>query len=292
VFVDIEPATFNIDPARVTAAITSHTKAVLCVHQLGLPCDLGALFEIARRHGLALVEDAACAIGSEIHCDEGWQRIGRPHGDIACFSFHPRKVLTTGDGGMITTRHAAWDAEVRRRRQHGMSLDAHRRHTAAHVTGETYVDLAYNYRMTDIQAAIGQVQLSRLPAIVSERRCLAARYGRLLDGLDLGVPSEPAWARSNWQGYCVRLPDAVDQAAVMQGMRDRGVATRLAVMCAHREPACPPGTWRAAGPLVESERARDTGIQLPLFPGLSDADQDRVVAALAGAIALAREGAA
>jgi dTDP-4-amino-4,6-dideoxygalactose transaminase len=292
VFVDIEPATFNIDPARVAAAITPRTKAILCVHQLGLPCDLAALLVIARRHGLALVEDAACAIGSEIHLDDGWQRVGRPHGDIACFSFHPRKVLTTGDGGMITTRHAAWDAEVRRRRQHGMSLDAHRRHTAAHVAGESYVDLAYNYRMTDIQAAIGQVQLSRLPAIVSERRRLAARYARLLDGIDVGVPAEPASARSNWQGYCVRLPADVDQAAVMQAMRDRGVATRLAVMCAHREPACPPGTWRNAGPLVESERARDTGIQLPLFPGLSDVDQERVVSALAGAIVLAREGAA
>ena len=129
-FVDIEPATFNIDPVRVAAAVTPRTKAILCVHQLGMPCDLAALLDIATRHGLVLVEDAACAIGSEAQVCGAWHRIGRPHGDIACFSFHPRKVLTTRRRRMITTRHAAWDAEVRRRRQHGMSstrTPAHRR---------------------------------------------------------------------------------------------------------------------------------------------------------------------
>lgn len=289
VFVDIDLATFNLDPARLHDALSSRTRAILCVHQLGMPCDLAAILPFAQRHGLVVIEDAACAIGSEIRHDEAWQRIGRPHGDAACFSFHPRKVLTTGDGGMVTTRHASWDAAIRRRRQHGMSLDAHARHTAASVAGEAYVDLGYNYRMTDIQAAIGQVQLTRLQEIVAERRRLADRYTHLLGPCaELVLPADPAWARSNWQGYCVRLPLGLDQAAVMQQMRDRGVATRLAVMCVHREPAYPPGTWRAAGPLASSERVRDTGIQLPLFPGLTDTEQDLVAAALSDVLAAAR----
>ena len=106
VFVDIEPDTFNIDPALIEAAITPRTRAILCVHQMGMPCDLAAILAVARAHGAAGVEDAACAIGSEILWDGRWERIGRPHGDIACFSFHPRKVMSTGDGGMITTANA------------------------------------------------------------------------------------------------------------------------------------------------------------------------------------------
>src|SRR5512135_2061639 len=108
-FVDIQPATFNIDPMLIERAITGRTRALLCVHQVGMPCDLGAILEIAYRHGLPVVEDAACAIGSEIRRDGWWERIGRPHGDVACFSFHPRKVITTGDGGMITTSDPEWD---------------------------------------------------------------------------------------------------------------------------------------------------------------------------------------
>jgi len=291
VFVDIDAATFNIDVTLIEAVITPRTRAILCVHQLGMPCDLGAIVAIAARHGLRVIEDAACAAGSEILIDGRWERIGRPHGDIACFSFHPRKVLTTGDGGMVTTRDAAMDHRVRQLRQHGMNVPAHVRHTTRTVVRESYDELGFNYRLTDIQAAIGQVQVERLPTIVAERRRLAARYAALLGNSGVVTPVEPAWARSNWQTYCVWLPDGVEQAAVMAGMRDRGVATRAAVMNAHREPAYPPGTWRCNAPLLTSERARDRAIQLPLFPGLTDAEQDHVAEALAHVIDEARAAA-
>src|SRR6266702_592928 len=121
VFVDIEPDTYNIDPVRVAEAITPRTRAVIVVHQMGMPCDLNALVALAKRHGLVLIEDAACAAGSQIRIDGKWDSIGRPHGDIACFSFHPRKVITTGEGGMLTTSHGEHDRVFRLLRQHGMN---------------------------------------------------------------------------------------------------------------------------------------------------------------------------
>src|SRR5262249_22730654 len=204
VFVDIEPRTFNIDPLLIEPAIGKRTRAILCVHQLGMPCDLSAIVDIARRRGLPVIEDAACAIGSEIRWNGAWERIGKPHGDIACFSFHPRKVITTGDGGMLTTTCDDWDRKIRLWRQHGMSVPDRVRHAAKEVVFESYPVLGYNYRMTDIQAAIGREQLKRLPELVARRRALADGYRELLaevHGIEL--PVEPAWARSNWQSYCV-----------------------------------------------------------------------------------------
>jgi dTDP-4-amino-4,6-dideoxygalactose transaminase len=128
VFVDIQPETFNMDPASLARAITPRTRAILCVHQLGMPCDLEAILRIGHAHGLPVVEDAACAVGSEIERAGAWERIGKPHGDIACFSFHPRKLITTGDGGMLTTANPEWDRQFRLRRQHGMDVSARIRH--------------------------------------------------------------------------------------------------------------------------------------------------------------------
>ncbi len=198
---------------------------------------MAAILKIARQKGLPVVEDAACAIGSEILWDGNWEKIGKPHGDIACFSFHPRKIITTGDGGMLTTSRSEWDDLFRLLRVHGMSMDASSRHEAGKVAFESYLDLGFNYRMTDIQAAIGREQLKRLPEIVARRRELGERYRKLLAGIP-GVipPSEPSWARSNWQSYCVRLPDGCDQQRVMQEMLDAGVSTRRGIMCSHREP--------------------------------------------------------
>jgi dTDP-4-amino-4,6-dideoxygalactose transaminase len=284
VFVDIEPATFNLDPALVEAAFTPRTAALLVVHQLGMPCDLRALLEIARRHSIPAVEDAACAIGSQILWDGEWQPIGRPHADVACFSFHPRKLLTTGDGGMLTTRDAALDRKFRLWRQHGMDVSDASRHASRQVVFESYPELGYNYRMTDIQAAVGREQLKRLPGLVAERRNLAARYAELLAGIPgLGLPCEPAWARSNWQSFCVRLPEHCDQRAVMQRLLEAGVATRRGVMCVHREAAYPSHTWRAGSPLAQSERAQDHSILLPLFNGLTLAAQQSIADALRSA---------
>jgi dTDP-4-amino-4,6-dideoxygalactose transaminase len=163
-----------------------------------------------------------------------------------------------------------------------MDRAAHVRHASGTVIFESYERLGFNYRMTDVQAAIGREQLRRLPAIVRRRRLLAERYAeRLATFTCLALPAEPEWARSNWQSYGVRLAAGLDQRAVMQGLLARGVATRRGVMCAHREPAYPTGTWRSGpGGLRESEQAQDRTILLPLFPRLTEGDQDHVVAAL------------
>jgi dTDP-4-amino-4,6-dideoxygalactose transaminase len=283
VFVDIEPSTFNIDPGAVATAITDRTRAILCVHQLGMPCDLGALVPIARAHSLVLIEDAACAAGSCVRVDDHWEMVGRPHGDIACFSFHPRKIITTGDGGMLTTANPDWDRMFRQWRQHGMSIPDTVRHSSPRVLLETYPVIGFNYRMTDVQAAIGRRQLARLPGIVAERRALAARYAeRLRDVAAVVPPCEPAWARSNWQSYCIRLAPGLDQRRVMQAMLDRGVATRRGVMCAHREIAHADLPRRH--PLHHSECAQDECVLLPLYVGMTERDQDIVVEALAAVL--------
>lgn len=282
VFVDIEPQTFNINPVLIEDAISDRTRAILVVHQMGMPCDLKAILDIAHRYELPVIEDAACAIGSEILWDGQWEKIGKPHGDIACFSFHPRKVITTGDGGMITTANSAWDKQFRLWRQHGMSVPDTVRHGAKQVIFESYPMLGYNYRMTDIQAAVGREQLKRLPEIVARRRFLAERYQAMLaDVPGLKLPTEPAWARSNWQGYCVRLPNKCDQQQVMQAMLDSGVSTRRGIMCAHREPAYQSEAWLCGSDrLSESEQAQDRAIVLPLFHQMTEQEQDRAIEVL------------
>ncbi len=289
VFVDVDPGTFNIDVRKLADAVTSRTRAILCVHQMGMPCDIATILQIARRYELRVIEDAACAIGAEIRLDGTWQNVGRPHGDIACFSFHPRKVITTGDGGMLTTSNVGWDRLFRLWRQHGMSVSDVVRHASQRVTFEEYPIVGYNYRMTDVQAAIGRNQLRRLPQLVLERRELAERYRAALSRIPgLGAPEESAWARSNWQSYCVRLPREADQQTVMQVMLDRGVSTRRGIMCAHLEGAYRSIATRFA--LTESESAHRNCILLPLYAGMSGSEQDRVVDALEEACAKAVDG--
>ena len=291
VFVDIEPQTYNINPLLVEAAVSDRTRAILIVHQIGMPCDLKAILDIARRYELPVIEDAACAIGSEIFWDGQWEKIGKPHGDIACFSFHPRKVITTGDGGMLTTNNPEWDKQFRLWRQHGMSVPDTVRHGAKQVIFESYPMLGYNYRMTDIQAAVGREQLKRLPEIVERRRYLAQQYQEMLaDVPGLKLPTDPTWARSNWQSYCVRLPEKCEQRQVMQAMLDAGISTRRGIMCAHREPAYEHETWSCGSEqevcncrkgtcdrLSESEQAQDRTILLPLFHHMTQQEQDYVV---------------
>ncbi len=282
-FVDVDRWTRNLDPELAAAALTERTRAVLCVHQVGMPADLRRLRRLTDQHGIPLVEDAACAAGSEILWDGTWQRIGAPHGRVACFSFHPRKVISTGDGGMLTTDDAQLDAMFKSLRQHGMSVSDRARHAAREVVFEEHPVVGFNYRMTDIQAAVGREQLRRLPAMVERRRALARRYA---DGLrvaapGVGVPCEPAWARTNWQSYTVLLPDGADQRSTMQALLDRGIATRRGVMCAHREA---PYGGHDRSDLAVSEWAQDRSILLPLFPSMDEADVDRVVAELADVV--------
>jgi perosamine synthetase len=291
VFVDIEPQTYNINPVLMEAAISPRTRAILVVHQMGMPCDLKAILEVARQHSLPVIEDAACAIGSEILWEGEWEKIGKPHADIACFSFHPRKVITTGDGGMITTNNPEWDRQFRLLRQHSMSVPDTVRHGSKQVIFESYPALGYNYRMTDIQAAVGREQLKRLPEIIERRRFLARRYHLMLADIPgLKLPTEPIWARSNWQSYCIRLSQQYDQLQVMQAMLDAGIGTRRGIMCAHREPAYSQEAWScgvvrdscnceggSCDRLIESERAQDTAILIPLFHHMSEQEQDTVI---------------
>jgi perosamine synthetase len=278
VFVDIDPDTYNIDSDRVAEAITPRTRAIIAVHQMGMPCDLAALGTIADRHGITLIEDAACAAGSEIRLNGGWERIGKPHGRIACFSFHPRKVITTGEGGMLTTSDAELDRKFKLLRQHGMSVPDTVRHGSPQVIFEDYLAVGFNYRMTDIQAAVGRKQLTKLSDIVARRRALAARYAELLGNIEgLSVPFEPEWARSNWQSYCVRLPSRTDKA-VRQSLLDQGIATRRGIMCSHRE--APYVDAERRHDLRQSDVAQDHSILLPIYAQMTEEDQVRVADAV------------
>jgi dTDP-4-amino-4,6-dideoxygalactose transaminase len=277
IFVDVDPHTYNLDPTLIERAITARTKAILPVHQIGLPCDMSAIREVAERHGLPIIEDAACAIGSEIRWNGQWEAIGRPHGLVACFSFHPRKVLTTGDGGMLTTNDPELDQKFRLLRQHAMSVPDTTRHAAKSVIFEEYPVVGFNYRMTDIQAAVGRVQLRRLPDLIERRRELAAKYYEAFRTIPGLLPPEvPEWARPNYQSYAVwvepEFPLSRDE--LMQSFLDRGISTRRGIMNSHQERA-----YAGDGPyyLPASEAARDNVILLPLYSSMTAEEQQRVI---------------
>lgn len=287
VFVDVRLEDFNMDPALVEAAITPKTGAILLVHQLGMPARADKIVSIANRHRLPVIEDAACAAGSEVLDGNEWRKIGSPFGRLACFSLHPRKLLSTGDGGMITTDDPELTARLRLLRQHGMSVNDQQRHQSQSVVFEEYLEVGFNYRLTDIQAAIGRCQLARLPQMVVRRRELADLYRAKLGRIsDLVVPADRPDTRTNWQSYCVLLPEGIDQRQVMQAMLDEGIATRRGVMNAHREPAYATGE-EANGvrfPLPNSEAAQDRGLILPMFDGMTEQDIEIVSSALANAL--------
>jgi perosamine synthetase len=274
VFADIDRHTYNIDPDSIEDRITPSTRAILLVHQIGLPANLDAILAIAARHGLEVIEDAACAIGSEYF----GVRIGAPHARIACFSFHPRKILTTGEGGMITTDDDDLGARLRRLRQHSMSVSDIIRHNSSKVMIENYDEVGYNFRMTDLQAAIGLAQLDRLDDMIFSRRRLAARYSEALTVVDwLRCPIEPKGYRHNYQSYMVRLtPDApVGRDFLMQKLLEAGISTRRGIMAIHRE--LPFRGLQSARLLRETESAADEAMILPLFDGMTDDDQEYIV---------------
>ena len=285
VFADIDRATYNLNPESVESSITVRTKAILLVHQIGLPSCIDEMQSIASRHGLILIEDAACAIGSEYR----GQRIGRPHTSLACFSFHPRKILTTGEGGMLTTDDAELAARVRRLRQHAMTVSDLARHNSTRVVTESYDEIGYNYRMTDLQAAVGLVQLQRLDKMLCRRRELAQRYSERLSALGwLVPPQEPSHCRHNFQSYMARLtsdaPFTRDQ--LMQELLDQGVATRRGIMAIHRECSYRDAKWD--GRLPETDLVADTAIILPLFYEMREEEQDYVINSLEEVSSMAR----
>ena len=276
VFADVDPRTYNLDPDAAEAAITPRTKAVMVVHQIGLPVDIDRFLAIGQKYGVKIMEDAACAIGSRYK-----GRMIGGHTEMACFSFHPRKIITTGEGGMITTNNPDYARQLRLLRQHGMSVPDTVRHSANRVITEEYVCVGYNYRMTDIQAAIGIEQMKRLDWIVRRRRELASRYNQAFANHPwLRPPYIPDYAESNYQSYAAQLTaDApISRDDLMQRLLDKGISTRRGIMLSHAEPAYAGHTLTAS--LHNSERASVQSILLPLFPQMTDEEQGRVIAAL------------
>jgi dTDP-4-amino-4,6-dideoxygalactose transaminase len=276
VFAEVDPRTFNLDPAAAEAAITPRTKAVMPVHQIGQPADIDVFHALARRHGLRVVEDAACALGSRYK--------GRPiggHSELVCFSFHPRKVICTGDGGMVLTNDPALAARVRLLRQHGMSIPDTARHGASKLIIESYAEVGYNYRMTDLQAAVGIAQMDKLDDLVARRRARAARYAEALAGHPwLEPPFVADYAEPNFQSYALTLRPGCPRSrnAILEGLLARGIAAKPGIMTAHREPAYRDRGVRVRLPVTEA--AADHSLLIPLFPDMTDAEQDRVIAAL------------
>jgi dTDP-4-amino-4,6-dideoxygalactose transaminase len=275
VFVDVDEYSYNMDPRCVENAITPKTKAILVVHQIGLPAALDEITDIAHRRGLMVIEDAACAIGAEYK----GQRVGRPHSLMACFSFHPRKILTTGEGGMITTPNAETAARLRRLRQHAMTVSDVARHSSSQVVIETYDELGYNYRMTDLQAAVGLSQLARLDGMLARRRTLAQRYSEALSRVPwLRVPLETPGCRHNYQSYMIRLigASANDRDDLMQRLLDHGISSRRGIMAIHREaPYRGRADWNQRLPLTN--RVTDSTLILPLFHDMTETEQDHVI---------------
>lgn len=278
VFVDIDPRTLNISPAKVPAAITSRTKAIMAIHQVGRPADLQALKAIAEQHNVALLEDAACAIGSKVEGKEIGNNTWAP---LVCFSFHPRKILSTGDGGMVTTSNTDYARHLRLLRQHGMSVNDLQRHRSKTIVTESYPIFGYNYRMTDVQAAIGIAQLDRLDALLKKRREIAQTYDRAFEsvsGLEIyRAPSNQVW---NQQTYLIRLSgaNAERRDAFMQRMLDDGIATRRGIMSIHREACYVERFGQMSYP--QSESASDQCVCLPLYTQMTATEVDQVIDAV------------
>ncbi|MDX8141020.1 DegT/DnrJ/EryC1/StrS family aminotransferase [Lentzea sp. BCCO 10_0061] len=271
VFADVEVETGNLSASTVEPVLTERTRAVMVVHQAGVPADVDALKALCEPRGIAVIEDAACAAGSTYK--------GKPVGTdalLAAWSFHPRKLLTTGEGGMVTTDDPEWAVRLKRLREHGMSVSAADRHNGGSAVIEQYLETAFNYRMTDIQAAVGLVQLSKLDAIIARRRELAARYHELLDGV-VETVRDPEYGTTNYQSFWVWLPEGADRQEVLAGLAERGVSARRGIMASHLEPAYE-GHPGIALPVTEAFTART--LILPLFHDMTESEQDTVVSAL------------
>ncbi len=309
VFIDIEPNTFNISVSALEkclnadcevkgsdlvykkadelaageSPLTSQKKigrvaGILIVHQIGMPCDLKGVLGLAKKYSLPVVEDAACAIGSEISLDDGktWEKIGKSHGDIACFSFHPRKIITTGDGGMLTTNNAQYDEQFRLLRHQGMGVSDLERHSSSKMVIENYVTTGFNYRMTDIQAAIGIEQLKKLPQMLEKRKEIAEYYEQALKDVDwlqtYHLRGDVKW---NWQSYPVTLKENAPRnaAELMNYLLENSVSSRPGVMNSHEELPYKNVAWK----LPVSEKTRAQTVLLPLFDSLEKSDLVRIV---------------
>lgn len=283
VFADVDAVTGNVTADSVAAALTPATRAVIAVDQGGVPVDLDPIRALCDPLGIRVLEDAACGAGARYR--------GRPVGagaDLTAWSFHPRKLLTTGEGGMLTTDDAGLAARARRLREHSMSLSAADRHGSVLAPPEDYDEVGFNYRMTDLQAALGLVQLGRLAALVARRRELAARYTEAFAPVaGLRTVADPAHGTGNFQSFWVEVGDEypLDRDGLLAELATHGVSARRGIMAAHRQP--PYRSHPGADSLPATERLTDRTLILPLFHQLSEQEQDRVIEAVLASARLA-----
>jgi perosamine synthetase len=272
VLVDCLPGRFELDPDHARSLITPRTAAILPVDPFGRPADMSAVTSLARQHGLFVLEDAACAVGSSL----SGRRCGSWDG-AAAFSFHPRKLLTTGEGGAVTTSDGHLAEQMRRLRSHG---------AAAGAQGLSFVDFGFNYRMSEVQAVMGLAQLRRLDGIVTDRQATAGLYLDLLgDVPHVTVPPLPEGAEVNHQSFVVLLDEGLDREQVRQSMNADGIETTLGTYAMHAQPAFGELTGLAPGELPHSWAAQQHSLTLPLVPRMSREEVDRVVASLRSALA-------
>ena len=273
VFAEVNPLTYNLDLSHTEKLITEKTKAILIVHQIGLPADIDAFKKLCDKYNLKLIEDAACATGSSYK----GKKIGS-HSEIVCFSFHPRKVITTGEGGMITTSNEEYYNRIKLLRQHGMSVNASMRHETKKVVFEDHIEIGYNYRMTDIQAAIGIRQLEKLDWIINERRKIALKYIEELKDVDcIRLPIEEEGYFTNYQSFSIYLKEncPIGRNELMQKLLDKGISTRRGIMTSHRESAYEKEYSDLKLPI--SENASDRSIIIPLYIPMKTEEVDFVI---------------
>ncbi len=276
VFADVDATTGNLTSKTVEAVLTPATKAVIAVDQGGVPVDLDSIRALCDPRGITVIEDAACGAGSTYR--------GRPVGagaEITAWSFHPRKIITTGEGGMITTPHEDWADRARWLREHAMSVSAADRHGKVLAPAESYLEVGYNYRMTDLQAAIGLVQLSRLPEIVQRRRELAEAYTKQIDEIPgLRAVADPPWGKCNFQSFWVEVgPNfPLSREELLSRLAVADISARRGIMSSHRQP--PYASTSAPGSLPVTERLTDNTLILPLFHQMSESEQARVIEVL------------
>lgn len=273
VFAEINPITYNLDYIDVEKKITKKTKAILLVHQIGMPADIDKFHELAKKYNLKIIEDAACAAGSSYKD----KKIGS-HSDLVCFSLHPRKVITTGDGGLITTNREDYYNRLKLLRQHGMSVNDRVRHESNKVIFENHLEIGYNYRLTDIQASVGIKQLEKLDWIVNERRKIAKKYNEAFGSVSyIRLPFAEKGYFTNFQSYSIYLKNdsPISRNELMQQMLNMGIATRRGIMTIHRELAYLKEFEGHILPITED--VSDRSILLPLYVPMSESDIDYII---------------
>ncbi len=276
VFVEIDPRTFNLDPAHVEEAITPKTRGIMAVHQIGLSADMDELIRIAQDHDLVIVEDAATALGGEYK----GKRIGAL-GSPTCFSFHPRKVITSGEGGMITTDDETFMEKARIVRAHGASISDLERHHAKGTIYASYPVVGYNYRMTDMQGVMGTIQMKKLPFMLQQRHRISHSYDELLSDIDeVETPYVPEALVHSYQSYLIRFhsESGIDRDGMIRQMAERGIACRHGIAPLHLEPYYKDLYGEMHLPVTE-QVSRET-MFLPIYPTMNEDEIDYVVSNL------------